>query len=85
MSLEENMLAWRKRKEREWHRNGLKEGRQEGRAEGMHQILLRQLDRRFGPLSEELRRKIEEIQSTRRLNLLADRILTAGSLQELGL
>ena len=77
MSLEENMLAWRKRQAREWRR--------EGRAEGMHQILLRQLKQRFGPISQEVRRKVEEIQSTRRLNILADKILTAGSLQELGL
>ena len=69
MSLEGNMAAWIKRK----------------RAEGMHQILLRLLDRRFGPLPEEVRRKVEEIQSTKRLNTLADKILTAGSLRELGL
>lgn len=69
MSLEENMLEWRNKNKRE----------------GMHQILLRQLKQRFGPIPEEIRRKIEEIQSTRRLNTLADKILTAGSLQELGL
>ncbi len=81
MSLEKNMAAWWRKKEREKRREYLKEGR----AEGMHQILIRLLDRRFGPISEEIRRKIEEIQSTRRLNTLADKILTAGSLQELGL
>lgn len=69
MSLEENMAAWIKRK----------------RAEGMHEILLRQLNRRFGPIPSEVRRKIEKIQSTKRLNTLADNLLTAGSLQELGL
>ena len=85
MSLEDNMAAWRTRQEREWRRNGLREGKREGRAEGMHQILLRLLNRRFGPISEEVRRKVQEIQSTRRLNTLADKILTAGSLRELGL
>ncbi|HEX6904457.1 MAG TPA: Rpn family recombination-promoting nuclease/putative transposase [Thermoanaerobaculia bacterium] len=69
MSLEENMLEWRNKNKRE----------------GMHQILLRQLKQRFGPIPAEIRRKVEEIQSTRRLNTLADKILTAGSLQELGL
>ncbi|HSG40676.1 MAG TPA: Rpn family recombination-promoting nuclease/putative transposase [Thermoanaerobaculia bacterium] len=69
MSLEGNMAVWIKRK----------------RAEGMHEILLRQLNRRFGPIPEEVRSKVEKIHSTRRLNTLADKILTAGSLRELGL
>jgi hypothetical protein len=64
--LEENILEWRKR----------------DRREGMREVLLRQLERRFGPLSEERRRGIEAITSAARL---ADQILTAKSLDEMGL
>jgi len=67
--LEENMREWSKK----------------NRQEGMREILLRQLERRFGPIPEEKRRGIEAITSRTRLNRLADRILTARSLDEMGL
>ena len=67
--LEETMREWTKK-----HRQ-----------EGIREVLLRQLERRFGPLPEEKRRGIEAITSRARLNRLADRILTARSLDEMGL
>jgi hypothetical protein len=67
--LEENILEWRKK----------------DRREGMREVLLRLLERRFGPLPEEKRRRIEAITSPARLNRLADQILTAKSLDEMGL
>jgi hypothetical protein len=71
--LEENMREWSKK------------NRQEGRVEGVREVLLRLLERRFGPIPEEKRRGIEAITSRARLNRLADRILTARSLDEMGL
>ena len=71
--LEENMREWSKK------------NRQEGRVEGVREVLLRQLERRFGPLPEEKRNSVEAITSRARLNRLADRILTARSLDEMGL
>lgn len=71
--LEENMREWSMK------------NRREGRVEGVREVLLRQLERRFGPLPEEKRRGIEAITSRARLNRLADRILTARSLDEMGL
>jgi predicted transposase/invertase (TIGR01784 family) len=79
--LEETMLEWRRKNRRE----ALKEGRKEGLQEGMRQLLLQQLERRFGPLSEEERHRIEAITSPARLKRLADKILTARSLDEMGL
>ncbi len=67
--LEENILEWRKK----------------DRREGMREVLLRQIEWRFGPLSEKKRRSIEAITSAARLNRLADQILTAKSLDEMGL
>ena len=75
--LEENLIEWSERKR--------KEGRKEGRAEGKREFLLRLLAQRFGPVPEDVRHRIEEIKSDRRLERLADKILTARSLREMGL
>jgi predicted transposase/invertase (TIGR01784 family) len=75
--LEETMLEWRRKNRREDLR--------EGRTEGMRQLLLQQIERRFGPLSEEKRLGVEAITSPARLKRLADKILTAKSLAEMGL
>jgi predicted transposase/invertase (TIGR01784 family) len=69
----------------EWRQQYLREGRKEGRQEGMRQLLLQQIERRFGPLPEERRRSVEAITSPVRLKRLADKILTARSLDEMGL
>ena len=65
----------------EWRQQYLKEDRQEG----MRQLLLQLIERRFGPLPEERRRSVEAITSPIRLKRLADKILTARSLDEMGL
>ncbi len=67
--LEENLIEWGEKK----------------RKDGFRKALLRLLESRFGPLSEEIRHRVEEIKSDRRLERLADKILTAGSLREMGL
>ena len=67
---------------------GRKLGKQEGREEGarsLQQILLRQLDQRFGPLPERVLRQVEAINSLPRLTRLAEQVLVVGSLRELGL
>jgi predicted transposase YdaD len=87
--LEERLIEWREKTRREGRREGqqvgLRKGRKEGRAEGMRQVLLRLMERRFGPIPDEIRRNVEGITSPRRLNQLADRILTVQSLRDLGL
>ena len=75
--LEETALEWRKKDRRE--------GRKEGRQEGIREVLLQQIERRFGPLPEEKRHRVEAITSPARLKRLADKILTAKSLQEMGI
>ncbi|HKH46149.1 MAG TPA: hypothetical protein VKM72_15920 [Thermoanaerobaculia bacterium] len=54
-------------------------------ADGMRQIVLHQMDQRFGPLPEPIRKKVEGIYSATRLTRLADKLLIAGSLEELGI
>jgi len=60
-------------------------GEAKGEAKGAREILLLQLAERFGPLPEGARRQVEEISSLQRLTQLAKRILTADSLEEMGL
>ena len=63
---------------RQWKQEGLEEGRREGRQEGLQkgqedslrqarEVLLRDLGRRFGPLPEEVRRRIDAIGSIQEL------------------
>lgn len=75
--LEETLIAWRKRKDREAQEKGVQKG--------IRRMLVRQLDQRFGPLPVRARRKVGAIRSTQRLEQLGDQVLTARSLQELGL
>ena len=59
--------------------------KKEGLEQGVQQTLLRQLGVRFGPLSDEVKRRVEAIRSLDRLNQIADQILVARSLEEMGL
>ena len=56
-----------------------------GRTQGAHQLLLHLLGKRFGPLPEDVRRRVETITSLNRLTKLAERVLSANSLEEMGL
>jgi hypothetical protein len=56
-----------------------------GRTQGFHQLLLLQLAEKFGPLPEKVRQQIEAISSPSRLAKLGERVLTAHSLEEMGL
>jgi hypothetical protein len=75
--------------EMSWGDRLRQEGRRLGRREGMEQgarrVLIRLLGQRFGELPESVRHRIEEIDSVERLTRLAERVLTARSLEELGL
>jgi predicted transposase/invertase (TIGR01784 family) len=86
--LEETLREWQDRARREGRKEGRKEGRREGREEGMlngsRRIVLRQIERRFGTLPEQMKARINAL-SSQELEKVADQILTANSLQELGL
>jgi len=60
-------------------------GEEKGRTQGAHQLLLRLLGKRFGPLPENVRRRVETITSLDLLTELAERVLSAHSLEEIGL
>jgi hypothetical protein len=79
--LEETFKEWERRAKRE----GRREGREEGRLEATRYILLRQIRHRFGRVPRAVREQVNAISSLRELEKITDKILTAGSLQELGL
>jgi len=64
---------------------GLEQGLEQGREQGVRQTLLHQLGLRFGPLSDDVKRRVEAIRSLERLNQIAEQILVARSLEEMGL
>lgn len=67
----------------EWTQEWKEEGRQEGRQEGFHTLLLAQMEDRFGPLPEDIRRRVEEIQDAEELKMLGVRLLSVSSLSGL--
>jgi hypothetical protein len=58
---------------------------EKGRVEGMRTLVLGQIESRFGAVPADRKRRIEAIDSTDELTRLADRLLTARSLDELGI
>ena len=59
--------------------------RLEGEEKGARRVLLTLLERRFGPVPEEVRSRVESIRSFERLSRLAEKVLTAKSLKGLRL
>ena len=60
---------------------GLEKGREEGRAQGSASILLRQLNRRFGPLSADVTRRLAQ-STPEQLEIWAERVLDARTIDE---
>jgi hypothetical protein len=58
---------------------------EKGRQEGMQSILLRMLRQRFKALPPATTQRVSAMTSSKELERLADRLLSASSLEELGL
>jgi predicted transposase YdaD len=78
-------MTWSEKIAAQGKAEGRAEGEAKGEAKGVREILLLLLAERFGPLPEGARRQVEEISSLQRLTQLAKRVLTAHSLEEMGL
>jgi hypothetical protein len=65
----------------EWNQILLEQGRQEGRQEGEASLVLRLLERKFGPLDAASRRRVKKAEPERLL-AWADRILEARHLRD---
>ena len=64
---------------------GREQGQREGREHGQRELLLHLLTRRFGPLTEATRQRVQALTSSEELSRLAERVLDARSLDDLGL
>ena len=63
----------------QWQAEGEAKGRAEGRHEGQAQALLRQLERRFGPLSDTVRDRVSNADLDT-MGLWLDRVLDADTI-----
>ncbi|HYX24475.1 MAG TPA: hypothetical protein VFC23_10020 [Thermoanaerobaculia bacterium] len=57
----------------------------ESEKQGFRKALLHQLERRFGPIPDDVRQRVEKIRSEDRLTRLLEKVLTARSLKEMRL
>ena len=78
-------MTWSETLEAKGWEKGREKGRTEGMQGGARQLLLHQLSKRFGPLPDNVRRRVETITSLDRLTELAERVLSARSLEDMGL
>lgn len=84
--LAESGLSWSDQWEREGIEKGLQKGLQQGHREALEQgraTLLRELERRFGPLPEGVRRRVAAIDSIEDLTAFGVRAGSASSIDEL--
>ena len=83
--LENRVREWNRELKEEGRREGKAEGRREGKAEGRREgeaaLLLRQLDRRFGPLDARTRARVARAGSERLLEW-GERFATASTLAD---
>jgi len=77
-------LTWAEKMEAKYRKQGLVEGRSEA-LEQLRAIVLYQLEQRFGPLPERTKRRIRRLRSLRSLRQIAEQVLVANSLRDLGL
>lgn len=84
-------LTWAEQLEKKYSKRfkeAYQKGRQQVRQETvrcLRRLVLRQLEYRFGPISEAARQKIESIESPKRLTSIAERVLIVPSLSKLRL
>lgn len=80
--------GWKKGVETGWNKGlekGIEKGMEKGVEVGVRQMLLRQLGARFGPLTDDVKQRVEAIHSVERLSQLAEHLLVARSLEEMDL
>jgi flagellar biosynthesis/type III secretory pathway protein FliH len=84
--LAESGLSWSDQWEQEGIEKGLQQGRQEGQEDALAKargVLLRDLERRFGALPEEVLRRVEAVASIEELTELSIRAGAASSLDDI--
>ena len=80
----EEMQAMLAERALKWTQEWKEEGRQEG-VQSLQQVILSQLEQRFGPVPDDVCQRVERLNDLNALTRLAKRILLVSSLDELGL
>jgi predicted transposase YdaD len=83
--VQEVELTWADKLRQEGREEGREEGLQEGLVQGKRQTLKRLLAAKFGALPNRVEASIDALASAEELDGYLDRVLTAGSVEELGL
>jgi len=83
--MERTLLTNADRAARQGFERGVAQGRRQGIEQGRRELLLALLGRRFGPLPEATLRRLQELRSPEEIEGLAERVLDARSLEDLGL
>jgi len=83
--VQEVELTWADKLRQEGREEGREEGLQEGLVQGKRQSLKRLLAAKFGGLSKSVEANIDALSSAEALDGYLDRVLAAGSIEELGL
>jgi uncharacterized protein YjiS (DUF1127 family) len=68
-----------------WGDRLIKKGLEQGLVQGKRETLKRQLAAKFGPLAKELEARVDALSSTEELDRYLDRVLTATTLEDIGL
>ncbi len=74
----ENTIDW----SNQWREEGRREGEAEGRRKGEAALLLRQLNRKYGPLAPAIQDRVRGAQADQLLEW-GERLMTSGSLDEI--
>ena len=77
-------MTWAERMELQGVEKGMEQGLTAG-LQALRQVVVRLLGRRFGPVPETVQRKVEAIDSMESLGDLAEKVLEARSIEEMGL
>ena len=80
--LEQRIVRWTQDWERQGWKKGRKEGLSEGRQKGEAEVVLRQLERKHGPLPAWAKERVRAADAERLL-VWAERVLTAEGLDEI--
>ncbi len=87
--MEKGRVEGREQGREEGRVQGREEGREQGLkvglVEGKRETLLRQLTAKFGPVSEKTRSRVQALESVAELDAYLERVLTAESIDDMGL
>jgi hypothetical protein len=78
---QEMEVTWADKIREEGREEGLKAGLVKGKRETLRQLLTK----KFGPLPQQTVSRLETLESLKELDIYLDRVLTVGSLEEMGL